>query len=81
MKPIKTAREILREMEVSGNYGNETINNWIVDTDEDHVVNAMIVYASQFIDLAAEKARVKKCFTTFYDVDRLLILNIKQLIQ
>lgn len=49
---IKTAKEILREMEVSINYGNETIDNYIVDTDEDHIVNAMIVYAQQFINLS-----------------------------
>lgn len=53
---IKLAKEILREMEVSSNYGNETMDHYIVDTDEDHVVNAMIVYAQQFIDLAADKA-------------------------
>ncbi len=60
MATIKTAKEILREMGVS-NYltDNEDGSQFYeVETDEDHVVNAMIVYAQQFIDLAVENAKL-----------------------
>lgn len=80
---MKTAKEILRELGCSYNSAHDGVPYYIVDTDEDHVLNAMLVFAQQILELAAEEATCSKGNSPFswYEVDKESILNLINKIQ
>ena len=62
---IKSAKDLLREMEVTTNGSSTGGDWWVASTDEDHVINALLIFANQFIYKIIEEDKKYKNSVSF----------------